>query len=44
MTAWKKTNPEGRIIAKDFVNDSVPHLDGEAIYASTRQLTNTAPQ
>jgi len=43
MTAWKKANPEGRITAKDFVNNPVPHLDGEAVYANYSPADQHSP-
>lgn len=43
MSAWKEAHPGGRIIQKDFVNQPVPHLDGEAIYANYSPAEQHSP-
>ncbi|MEY5146105.1 MAG: hypothetical protein RL224_419 [Actinomycetota bacterium] len=32
--SWSAANPGGKIIDKDLVENPIPHLDGEAIYAN----------
>jgi FMN-dependent NADH-azoreductase len=33
LESWKKKNPGGRVISRDFNKDPIPHLDAEAIFA-----------